>query len=341
MGAVRTARSAAVMAEIQGLSQGLAAFQTKYGSYPPSRLVLAEDGDYSNANLSKYPGAAALAPRTLREFRRLWPRMVLSTKGPVPTPPGIPGGFYDFDGSGGLSNVKIITGDECLVLFLGGTRQTLGPNQYAVAGLSNNPRNPFYPAPVVTTGTPVNRLSPLFQFKPSRLVDLDNDGLLEYGDFLTGDNDPEPKPYAYFSGYDGAGYDPDDVNYQEGDGISTPATWYGAFAAPNDPTASNAPAVAGYAASASPNPYTSGLPLPQNANGSFNKSGVVVFAWQQAQTFQLISPGQDRYYGVGGDARTGLPDQPQARQDVTGQTPPVPRRFEEDNLTNFKTGPLD
>src|SRR5512135_3015670 len=45
-GAVRSARNAAVSAEINQLSQALADFKSKYGDYPPSRILLSENGDY-------------------------------------------------------------------------------------------------------------------------------------------------------------------------------------------------------------------------------------------------------------------------------------------------------
>ena len=46
-GAVRTAKNAAVGGEINQLAQALASFKAKYGDYPPSRIYLAEDGNYS------------------------------------------------------------------------------------------------------------------------------------------------------------------------------------------------------------------------------------------------------------------------------------------------------
>ena len=42
--AIRTAKNAAVIAEINQLAQALADFKNKYGDYPPSRIILCEDG---------------------------------------------------------------------------------------------------------------------------------------------------------------------------------------------------------------------------------------------------------------------------------------------------------
>ena len=82
-GAVKTAREAAISAEIQTLSQALAQFKSDFGDYPPSRIVLVENGDYSTANLG---GAATafsiLQPRSLLSLRKFWPRMVIWPKLP-------------------------------------------------------------------------------------------------------------------------------------------------------------------------------------------------------------------------------------------------------------------
>ena len=44
-----SARKAAVSAEINQLASALAAFKSKYGDYPPSRIYVAENGDYGSA----------------------------------------------------------------------------------------------------------------------------------------------------------------------------------------------------------------------------------------------------------------------------------------------------
>ena len=46
-GALKTARNAAVGGEINQLAQALASFKAQYGDYPPSRIYLAENGDYT------------------------------------------------------------------------------------------------------------------------------------------------------------------------------------------------------------------------------------------------------------------------------------------------------
>src|SRR5271157_633822 len=54
-GALKTARNAAVGGEIDQLAQALASFKAQYGDYPPSRIYLAENGDYTvvTSNVSR------------------------------------------------------------------------------------------------------------------------------------------------------------------------------------------------------------------------------------------------------------------------------------------------
>ena len=46
-GALKTAKNAAVGGEINQLAQALASFKARYGDYPPSRIYLAENGDFA------------------------------------------------------------------------------------------------------------------------------------------------------------------------------------------------------------------------------------------------------------------------------------------------------
>src|SRR5262249_52277452 len=47
-GALRTARNAAVQSEINNLAQALASFKSTFGDYPPSRILLCENGNYAS-----------------------------------------------------------------------------------------------------------------------------------------------------------------------------------------------------------------------------------------------------------------------------------------------------
>jgi general secretion pathway protein G len=305
------------------MSQSMAMFLDKYGVYPPSRLVLCENGNYSPLNLSAVPGGAALGQRSFTYLRKMFPRMALSTAVPV-SPPGL---FYDFNGNGILDkNPVVITGDECLVFFLGGVKVTTTVG-LGVQGFATNPANPFFP-------NGPNRTRGFFDFVDARLVDTDNDGFPEYADPIG--HHVDDLPYAYFSSYEGMGYDPDDVNRAETD--DSGVGLIGGFQVANDPTASNVPGDAGIAASPAPNPYTSGIPLPVTPSGAYAKGKVAAFTWIKSKTFQVISPGYDRKYGIGGSVSNGeLQFAPTANATVTGVTI-NDRRLEEDNLTNFSFG---
>ena len=52
---MRTAKNAGVGAEINQLAQAFAAFKAKYGEYPPSRIILAEDRNYATLVGSSIP----------------------------------------------------------------------------------------------------------------------------------------------------------------------------------------------------------------------------------------------------------------------------------------------
>jgi len=151
--AIRSGRNTAVSAEINQMQQALAQFKSQYGVHPPSRIILSETGDYSTATISNQTGlsanyAAALAQRSVSYFRRIWPRMILSTTGPIINAQTK---VYDFTGTGFtdafgkqvLPTVHGIQGAECLVFFLGGIPQRLDSGGYAVVGFAKNPQNPM------------------------------------------------------------------------------------------------------------------------------------------------------------------------------------------------------
>ena len=110
-GALRTAKNAAVGGEINQLAQALASFKARYGDYPPSRIYLAENGDYTVVGNTTYYLPAGtfvgditlgqLAQRSVAALRKFFPRVVLNTT-PGTSPP-FPNGsprWYDFNGNG-------------------------------------------------------------------------------------------------------------------------------------------------------------------------------------------------------------------------------------------------
>jgi len=358
-GAVRSARNAAVATEINQLAQGLAQFKSTHNVYPPSRIILSESGNYSVTYLQSLKHKqidaltnaqlTALASRSVSYLRRIWPKMVLNTSGTAAVA-GIPGGYYDFNGDqdGTGEQVHVLDGAECLVFFLGGLPGFVD-GQPTTTGFAQNPANPAISSLNTTLGA--NRTSPMYDFRPGRMVDnypktdtgTAGNGFPEYLDGLSG---VDSQPFVYFSSYEGAGYDPDDVNYAEegpqSNGTLVSATWTaggmvssgigGKFYKGGTTIASPAP-----------NPYTNGSALP--ATGTTNPEFV------NKNTFQIISAGFDNQFGIGGSYKASGGDvlpfvaaQGAVYDDgalATATLGSSIRERERDNLTNFKGGRLD
>ena len=352
-GAYRRGREAAELSEVSMLSTSLEHFKDQYGVYPPSQMVLIENGDYSPTNWqnlgSVIPGVVSATSEYLvtqdgvfsrslcvQYLRRIWPNLLISESGPPQldldgdgNPNNSPLDFYDWNGDGNPTGPQAFTlsGDECLVFFLGGIPTGQYPNGVGtrspglseryppgVLGFARIPENPT--APVRLTGGAA-RIGPFFEFPSERLVDIDNNGFWE----LVPLRRAGQVGYAYFSAYEGAGYRPDDWNLpQEPAGapmdaqrflVLWPLTGY------PTPFAQGTPVP--HILSPGPNPYTKGPSLPQ--------TGVPPEYWN-AKTFQIISPGVDQLFGVGG-AYTST-------DGVSGATATGrPRDGELDNLTNF------
>jgi prepilin-type N-terminal cleavage/methylation domain-containing protein len=334
-GAIGTARNAQVTGEINTIAQALASFKTKYGDFPPSRIILNENGNYETTNTknlgtvtfsgSTSPGSsidttttvAALCERSLLYLRKFFPRAPFRV-----------GKFdegsstFDFNGDGDSNDLILIDGHECLVFFLGGIPSRVsnpGGDSIGMTGFGNNPQNPF-----VTEAAASNRQRPMFEFKGERLIDDDGDGIPGYIDPL-GSLDAG-RYYAYFSAHGGGGYDPNDVNIARDDdsGLSRPFRVNFANI---------------WISSPPPNPYTSSSAAP-NYDKSKTPSEVnaPLAKYHNNETYQIISAGGDRFYGFGGwytpgSSQATLPDDPPI---VAGD-----RSKERDNLTNFATSRLD
>ncbi len=368
--AIRTAKNAAVSAEISQLSQAIESFKNRYGDYPPSRVILYENGLFPVNDTTLIPGEnitnGQLCQQTLAALRKFFPKVALSTSGlPAPVLAGAGNYWYDFNGNGVYDQgAYILHGHECLVFFLGGVPLpdlASNPPTYGMTGFGQDPTNPFTNS--INNGNTMyngNRQPPIFEFNPGRLfLDPNNNaanGLLPalvpgYYDSL-GNAPPGQGTtlnfYAYFSAYGNGAYNPDDVNfYTEDDGGNN------ATQAPMAPFWLNFQRT-GF--SAVPNPYTS----TQTANvppGAL-PSGTVTF--QKAQSYQIISAGIDGQYGVGGQyvpttasnstassalpydaANTGAGPGPPASAPAQAELPLTAIRLREnDNLTNFKSGTL-
>ena len=363
--AIRAARNAGVQSEIQLLSQALADFNSKNGFYPPSRLVLTESGALNPATTILAPSGATsditlgqLSQRTASTFRKLWPKVTLHTDGTAVFADGS-NTFYDFNGNGVFdsTNFMLLQGHESLVFFLGGIplgyTNSDGTVSLSMIGFGKDPANPFSNGIVGNSMYSNNRNPALFEFAPDRLkltsaasLPANNvafsHGIPGYIDSLNSQQSAIPQNfYAYFSSYPN-GYDPNDVNLsidEDGNGLS--------------PLTLNFGSSLGGTASMTPNPYTTTCSVPDATN--FNQ----IPTYDKAQSFQIISPGNDGMYGLGGyykaNANTAalpFPADPKELNVSRNATPANPgvhtnstdlgvRNMERDNLTNFHNGKLD
>ncbi len=335
MQAVTTARTAATASEIRSLEAALADFRSVYTDYPPSRIVVAEDGDYSTSNLASIPNGEGtkLAPRTLTYLRKFWPRILLRTDGTKPT---ISHGWYDVNGDHVLNPPYVMYGHECLALFLGGVPEQ-GGDAVGVSGMSTDPTNPFTSPqqPPVGKQWPYSnkRTTPKYS---GRVAVTTNSKVAFIDQYKT--------YYAYFSAYNGVGYDPDDVNIPETDTMTSTSNALLAISAHNSATPSGNTTRQDIISSPSPNPYTNDPPIPVTSAGIYNGLELRRRIYYNDNTFQIVAAGADKLYGIGGQySTTGpktLPFYP-ANSVLTGQTLPVDVRFNEiDNVTNFAPGGL-
>jgi general secretion pathway protein G len=215
----------------------------------------------------------------------------------------------DINGNMVEGDVLFLNGAECLVFFLGGTMES---SRVDVAGFAANPRAPFIAAD--------NRVGPFHEFKNSLFVDLDQDGMPEYLDTLSG----QTRPFIYLSSYEGAGYKPYGIDGMPGtadDDIAGLTRLY--YSSPP------------FAAS---EPIPDGSTIDNDGDGTPDPKAVPI----NNNSFQLISAGYDFEYGIG-----GYYDGDSIKLQVQGapSTAPRPenpnRSFERDNITNFKAGILN
>ena len=360
--AVRAARNASVQAEINQMAQALADFKTKYGDYPPSRVILAENGRIPSVAVSNISGGLdptgkiptdisglQLANRTVNAMRKFWPRAPFTIGGVLDGTSTLDPGFgklwFDFNGNGvaeitASATPLYLQGHECLVFFLGGIPLTINNGQISVIGFDKNPINPFTNG-LINSGAmySANRNPPFFPFDGGRL-NYTNGSSSQIPGYLDSLRSQPAKQnfYAYFSTNNGSGYDPNDMNVKNDADFDNTGTQVALqFCAPLA-----IPAQTGQSQrtlSFSPNPYTMGSTVP---NMSLNQTP----AYINAQSYQIISPGTDGGYGTGGIYAAipagGSPELASTPQNsLTNSNDAGIRTIERDNLTNFHNGKLE
>jgi hypothetical protein len=295
----RNVYNARVRTEVGHLETAIADFKALYGVEPPSHIVLYEiatgDGTIAgagwNTTISMGGTAEEIAGAEAERNESVASIRELWQQ------------FNhdldrDLNGDGDMTDIHVLSGTECLVFFLGGMFEDGAPN-----GFSKNPANPF--------ATGGQREGPFFDFDTGRFVNIDNDAVVEYVDTFAG----QRMPYLYFSSNDGQGYLPLGKDAAYGfEGVDDDAAGMtdvieelglGDDHVLRD-AAANAPTIQDV--------------YRQSTDGA---------AWKP-KSFQIISPGPDAVYGIGG---IYTPDTAQA--DLVGN-----RSGERDNITNFEDGPL-
>ncbi len=336
-GALKTARKAAVGAEINQLAQALASFKAKYGDYPPSRIYLAENGDFGSAAFTAIgPGDityAQLAQRSVAALRKFFPRVVLNTSGGAVFSPGS-SSWYDFNGNGVMDDgYYILQGHECLAFFLGGIptpnppaslqvpnvaplNPLAVPTSFAMSGFGKDPTNPFsnniFSDPRLPLGNgqyspnPMysgNRQSPLFEFANNRLA-LDPNGLSGIPGYVDSLGNPAPPQPLLVK----AGQLTPQVPAQNNFYVYFNAYGNGGYD-PNDANfveydaSGTGPTPLGIELGFLVNfPVTGGCvspaPNPYTSTTTVSSTGLAKFL--NGQSFQIISSGIDGQYGVGG-----------------------------------------
>jgi prepilin-type N-terminal cleavage/methylation domain-containing protein len=260
--------------EINQLSIALESFKAQFGFYPPSLFVLCENqNDYGNTPLMQDSQYYLL---------KMFPRLSSNPNWTVNSPSN----FIDWNQDGQRTGFKILTGDQCLVFFLGGIQSTTivnGKPVHACNGFSTNPASPLPAAGATTYG-------PYFEFKSDRLVQCPRTGPLDSTD-LAQRPDGSNGLYSYLDGYKQI------VPAPPVDPKVTAPNFYAVYAYFSSGRKRN-----GY------NAYpTSDCPFLPAYNGqSVAKPVAGVFPYEQAlgnyhnpNTYQIISPGKDGIFGVG------------------------------------------
>ncbi len=359
-GAIKSANAAKCVTDINQLATALTSFKSTYGDFPPSRILIHESGFYdcgsqgaSTTSVASLYGdtrtdisVAALNQRSLRYLQKFFPRATVFTSIPQPNPP-IPwpaGPAYDINQTDGMVNANtfMLTGDECLVFFLGGMPQfTTGSSGETVIGMQGFARDPSNPFNWQST----SRTQQTFQFLGGRLVDPDGDGFPSYLDTYGSANDVEARPYAFFASYSGGNYDPNDCNTLSVVDPFSFTHWvdphgqddaYARTFGVNFPQSSSS-VTSCYPGATSlspgPNPYTVSAPA--------FPSGLQRVVWHNSESFQIISAGADQLFGIGGSFSTSTNAGTLAYPDAGGYCPGSgsnglgSRSAENDNLSNF------
>jgi general secretion pathway protein G len=177
------AREVRNRSDISQLSIAVENFKTRFGSYPPSRVILCED--YREYFLGNNPASGQYKTQLHQDsfefINRIFPRINWSWTSPSQAWKGID---WNQDGLPTAGD-QGLEGEQCLVFFLGGM---VGPGPQLL-GFSTNSQNPMLPGG--------DRIGPFYEFQTGRLGVWPGTlaPYLSYLDYYGN------QPYAYFSSY--------------------------------------------------------------------------------------------------------------------------------------------
>ena len=224
-------------------------------------------------------------------IRRMWPQFDFNMTGGQ-------GNAYPQSWGAPGATVQLKAG-ECLLFFLGGVIDANSGNN-APQGFAKDPAHPFAPMSKTT-----NREPPAFSdFDVGRIQDSDKNGMNEYFDSLPN----QTNPYLYFSSYEGKGYRVTSANCDLPlDGSGNYSLLQDVYRVANT---------------------SGGSPAPPGTTPPATPQGSQALPPQKPQSFQIISPGYDGNYGLGGAYD---PNQPNGA---------LSNPADYDNITNFSSGRL-
>jgi prepilin-type N-terminal cleavage/methylation domain-containing protein len=192
--------------DINQLGISLESFKSQFGFYPPSQLILCEKlTDYQLPQIQRLAAGTPLLADSQYYLSKMFPRM-----GPAWSGNGV-----DWNGDHVASPPVLLTGDQCLVFFLGGIQQTIvnpnGTTTLTCNGFSSNPSDPSAVFQLPGMVAPPTLIGPFFEFKSERLtqlgakLDLLNLKPNPYFSYADAYKNKLPSgamvPYAYFSSY--------------------------------------------------------------------------------------------------------------------------------------------
>lgn len=283
--AIASARDAEVRNELNQLEAALADFKNEYGTYPPSRITLFEQG-------------SAWTTTSKAQIRKIWPKFDFSTTL-----------NRDINQDGDDTDVLVLGPAETLMFFLGGIIEERAAGKFVTLGFSKNPADPFDPDG--------SRVGPFQEFNPDRIANSAAAGnFYVYFDAY----DLKLAPLLYFSSDEGVGYDVGREDTPISD-VSLVRTRYGDQAFRDV--------------------YRQDFSFSDDGGTLKFVEGTDAPPWKPS-TFQLISPGRDGEYGIGGyfveDIRSNQPASVSATDWSAFLTA---RQPDEDNIVNFKGGKLN